>query len=155
MPPPLSVGLGSGEIEIILRPSAMNEVFRGTSGPVMRYILQRGERVKNSARQKVGVSQPDPIPRRVPKVPGTLRNSIVKRAATIDGEPACLVGVFAGPALKYAGFHHEGTHAHIIRPRRAPMLVFWSGKVVRAKIVHHPGTRPNRFLTDALREEMR
>lgn len=157
MPPgavPLTIGLQPGEIEVILDPRAMNQMLKGTSGPVVRYLNTQGEKVKNEAKRLVGVSKPDPI--RPGKPTGTLRNSIVKRNTSINGEPAVLVGVFSGPALRYAGFHHEGTQPHVIRAVRKPVLVFWAGgKVVRTKRVNHPGTRPNRFLVTALRNALR
>lgn len=46
-----------------------------------------------------------------------------------------------------------GTRRHIIRPRRRQALKFKiGGRTVFAKIVHHPGTKPNDFMTKALRE---
>jgi hypothetical protein len=46
----------------------------------------------------------------------------------------------------------NGTKPHIIRPVRARALRFTvGGRVVFARIVHHPGTKPNDFLTAALR----
>jgi hypothetical protein len=48
--------------------------------------------------------------------------------------------------------HHQGTRPHIIVPRRAQTLRFYSrGRIVYSKLVHHPGTKPNRYLTDNLR----
>jgi hypothetical protein len=48
---------------------------------------------------------------------------------------------------------HDGTRPHIIRPKRAQALRFRiGGRVVFAKVVHHPGTRPRPFLDKALRE---
>jgi hypothetical protein len=82
--------------------------------------------------------------------PGTLRDSIVKRAVTIDGEFAVEVGTADPVGL----WHHEGTKPHPIRARRAPFLVFfWAkvGRVVKFRSVNHPGTKPNRFLTDGLK----
>lgn len=151
---PATIGLRPGEIEVILNPQALNALLRGSSGPVVRHLSKRGEEVKEIAKRKVGVSKPDPI--RPGKPIGRLRNSIVKRITTVNNEPAVLVGVFAGPATRYAAFHHEGTVPHVIRAVRKPLLVFWAGGgVVRTKRVNHPGTRPNRFLTEALREALR
>ncbi|MFJ1607060.1 hypothetical protein ACIOHS_27360 [Streptomyces sp. NPDC088253] len=46
----------------------------------------------------------------------------------------------------------EGTRPHLIRARRAKALRFEiDGQVVFAKVVRHPGTRPNNFLGQALR----
>lgn len=53
----------------------------------------------------------------------------------------------------YAAFVNDGTAPHIIRPRRAQVLRFTvGGRVVFARVVHHPGTRANPFLDRALRE---
>lgn len=53
----------------------------------------------------------------------------------------------------YAAFVNDGTAPHVIRPRNARVLRFVvGGKVVYAKVVHHPGTRANPFLDRALRE---
>lgn len=48
---------------------------------------------------------------------------------------------------RYAGFIEFGTRPHIIRPRRAKALRFMVGlQEVFARLVHHPGTRPYKFL---------
>lgn len=46
----------------------------------------------------------------------------------------------------------NGTRPHIIRPRYRKALKFKiGGRTVFAKVVHHPGTKKNDFLTKALR----
>lgn len=46
----------------------------------------------------------------------------------------------------------KGTRPHIIRPRYRKALKFnLKGRTVFAKVVHHPGTKKNDFLTKALR----
>jgi hypothetical protein len=55
----------------------------------------------------------------------------------------------------HAVFVHEGTAPHIIKPRFASKLVFFSrgaGKVIFDSKVFHPGTKANPFLVNALRE---
>jgi len=48
---------------------------------------------------------------------------------------------------RYAYLHHQGTKPHAIRGS----LTFRTGsRVTHARIVHHPGTRPNPFLRNAL-----
>lgn len=48
---------------------------------------------------------------------------------------------------------NDGTRPHIIRPRRARALRFTvNGRVVFARVVNHPGTKPRPFLDRALRE---
>lgn len=58
-----------------------------------------------------------------------------------------------GSDLEYAAFVNDGTRPHIIRPRTKQVLKFRvGGRTVYAKLVHHPGTRPNPFLDRALRD---
>lgn len=46
----------------------------------------------------------------------------------------------------------NGTRPHLIRPVRARALRFMvGGRVVYARLVHHPGNKPNDFLRKALR----
>jgi hypothetical protein len=48
---------------------------------------------------------------------------------------------------RYAYYHHRGTKPHII----TGSLEFRSGgRMVHTRMVHHPGTRPNPFLSRAL-----
>lgn len=132
-------------------PAQLAEFIRSPDGPVFRRLVDDGELVKNEAKRLVGVHRPRPYEGRARQArrPGTLRDSIVKRVVVEGGRPAVLVGSEDRIAL----WHHEGTVPHPIVPVRAPMLVFWSdraGKVVRAMHVNHPGTKPNRYLTNAL-----
>lgn len=58
-----------------------------------------------------------------------------------------------GSDVEYADMVHGGTRPHVIRPRNKQVLRFRvGGKVVFAKLVHHPGTRARPFLDRALRE---
>lgn len=60
-------------------------------------------------------------------------------------------------AAPYATYIENGTQPHIILPVRGRYLVFTSrsGTLVFARKVNHPGTRPYRILTDALRVGVR
>jgi len=132
-----------------LDPAALQALLESESGPVARDLMVRGERVKTKAKQLVGVSKPDPVPRKKPHRPGTLRDRIVKRMSIKSGK----LVVEVGADVPYAFFHHEGTVAHIIRAKNSPYLVFyWSrvDRVVAFKSVNHPGTKANKFLTNAL-----
>ncbi|SCF98448.1 Bacteriophage HK97-gp10, putative tail-component [Streptomyces sp. MnatMP-M17] len=61
--------------------------------------------------------------------------------------------VTVGSDVEYAPWVNDGTGPHIIRPRRAQALRFVvGGRVVYAKVVHHPGTHARPFLDQALRE---
>lgn len=140
----------TGEVRVILSPQAVTELLRGTSGPVMRDLFVRGERVKRRAIELAPVGKPDPLGRARKQAPGNLRNHIVKRLVQGPTGPEMQVGVEAVP---YALFVHEGARPHRIVARNAPQLVFfWPKvqKVVYTKAVAHPGNRPNRFLVRAL-----
>lgn len=136
---------------VVMNPAALQALLESTNGPIARDLLRRANRVKKQAQVLVGVYEPpdarSAAARR--RRPGTLRDSIVVRLARQGRGVAAIVGSEDRIAL----WHHEGTVPHVIVPRRAKFLVFyWKrvGRVVFAKRVSHPGTRPNRFLTDAL-----
>lgn len=58
-----------------------------------------------------------------------------------------------GSNVEYAPMVHDGTRPHVIRPRNARALRFVvGGRVVYARVVHHPGTRARPFLDRALAE---
>lgn len=61
-----------------------------------------------------------------------------------------------GSDVEYAPMVNDGTKPHIIRPKRAKALRFRvGGKVVFARVVHHPGTRARPFLDRALADVAR
>jgi hypothetical protein len=136
---------------VVINPTALQALLTGTNGPVVRDLLRRADRVKAQAQRLVGVYVPPPAgPQRTNRRPGTLRDSIVVRLAR--GGPQG-VSAIVGSEDPIALWHHEGTVPHVIVPRRRRWLVFYwrrVGAVVFAKRVNHPGTRPNRFLTNAL-----
>lgn len=56
-------------------------------------------------------------------------------------------------SAQYAGFVHDGTRPHVIRPRRRKALRFViDGQVVIVAKVNHPGTRGRPWLKRALEE---
>jgi hypothetical protein len=139
--------MADADVRLVLDPQKVAEVLRGPNGPVVRRLIEDGELVKQEAQRLVGVHKPDPWGRPKDRRPGTLRDSIVKRFVTQGNN----VSVEVGSADPIALIHHEGTQPHPIYPRAAPRLVFWKGgTVIYAKQVSHPGTRPNRFLVNAL-----
>ena len=140
------------QYRVVMDPAKLAEVLRSPQGPVMRRMIQDGELVKREAQRLVGVYRPpdaySAANRR--RRPGTLRDSIVKRVVATGRGSAVEVGSDDPIAL----LHHEGTVPHVIRARRKPLLVFfWRrvGHVVSFRQVNHPGTQPNRYLTNALR----
>jgi acetyl-CoA carboxylase alpha subunit len=128
-----------GGTSVVIDPAKLAAFIREPGGPVLRKAIEDGEKVKQEARRLVGVKT------------GNLRDHILKRVTEVNGEPVVIVGVDKVP---YALWHHEGTVPHPIVARKAPLLVFFSekhGKLIFTKSVNHPGTKPNRFLVNALR----
>lgn len=129
---------GTSFAGVTFDPQALAELLRGPKGPVTRHAIVLGEKVRQRAKQRVGVKT------------GRLQRSIVKRVTARPSGPVVLVG----SDVPYAKHHHNGTRPHVIVPRQAGgVLVFEvDGTRVFTRRVNHPGTRPNRFLTDAARD---
>lgn len=83
---------------------------------------------------------------------GRLRRSIAATEAARTGKAEMTAEVTASAA--HAVFVHEGTRRHVIKARTGGALRFnHNGQLVFARSVDHPGTSPNRFLTQAMNEE--
>lgn len=141
---------GTFDAEVVIDPQKLAELLRSPSGPVVRRLMADGQHVKEAARQQVGVSPAGPV-LKGNRRPGTLRDSIVTR---LISHPNPLgFAVMVGSEDPIALIHHEGTEPHLIRARNSPVLVFWwpkIGQLMRVRYVNHPGTQPNRYLTDSL-----
>jgi hypothetical protein len=108
--------------------------------PVGRHLHKKGKLVERAAKRQVGVDT------------GALRKSIHMRHFV--GATGQYVKITA--SAPHALMHHEGTRPHIIAPKnlqKTPVLRFTgkTGASIHARIVRHPGTKPNRYLTDNLR----
>jgi hypothetical protein len=138
------------QTRVVIDPQKLAELLRSPQGVVMRRLFEDAEIVKQGAQRRVGVYKPPPAGPQRARPPGTLRDSIVKRVVTLGGGD---LAIMVGSDDPIALWHHEGTEPHIIAARNAPRLVFyWSvaGGVVSFMQVNHPGTKPNRYLTDSL-----
>lgn len=129
-------------VRIIINQSQVDQMFEA-NGVVGRDMMRRGTNVQLAARRQVRVRS------------GRLRANIVKRgpARNSRGGQTVEVGAYN---LDYALLHHEGTAPHTIVPVTAKILHFKVGGVdVFARQVNHPGTAPNHYLTDNLKEALR
>jgi hypothetical protein len=135
---------------VVLNAVEVSKILRGPTGMVMRDLIKRAERVQLAAQRQIPLGHIHAGPTQYSKGVGNLRYSLRKRIVPggSSGSPTVLVGT----DVPYAIFVHQGTRPHIIRPRTKKVLVFYIGsqKIV-ARTVHHPGTKPNRFLTDNLK----
>jgi len=121
---------------VVFREPILDRYLNAPRGEVGKYLRRRGLLILAAAKAQVGVRT------------GALRASIhMRHLRDTRGQ-----FVRIGSPLPYARAHHEGTRPHLIRPRTAQILVFRTrGQVVYTHLVRHPGTRPNRYLTDNLR----
>lgn len=80
---------------------------------------------------------------RVPVDSGDLRRSLAIR---VEGSR-----VIIGPNTPYAAYVEFGTAPHDIRPKSPNGTLRWTknGQVFYARVVHHPGTKPQPFVRDS------
>ena len=121
--------------KLVINRAALDRFLNHPGGPVGEYLAKRGARVVRAAKRQVGVDT------------GRLKESI-KMLHYRDTRGQYL---WIGSKERHAYMHHEGTKPHIIVPREAPILRFRAGsRIVYTREVQHPGTRPNRYLSDNL-----
>lgn len=128
---------------VIIDGAAVQRLFNSPQGPVVRELEYIGSAVQVGARARIRPSQ-------VRSEGLSLRDSIVKRLVPSTWPTMRLIA-----QKSYAYFLHEGTEPHDIAPRAARALRFYSQRVggfVFARIVHHPGTKPNRYFVDTAKE---
>ncbi len=84
---------------------------------------------------------------------GALRRSILRGpvVGSVRGGDLRVDVRAGGGRLRYASAVHDGSQAHLIRAsrRRALRFVGRGGDFRFARVVHHPGTRPRPFITEA------
>lgn len=116
-------------------PGVLDYVLNNPQGDVGLYLKKRSRMIVAAAKRQVGVDT------------GRLRDSI-EFLHLRDGRSQY---AWIGSREAHALMHHEGTRPHTIVPREAPILRFTSGsRIVYTRHVNHPGTRPNRYLSDQL-----
>lgn len=115
----------AARIEVRAAPGAGVQIDRAA----MDLLITRARRVQRNAR------------RMAPGKMGRKINAVVvgKHVRVESNHPATLYVI-------------KGTRRHQIRPRTRRVLKFSvKGRTVFARVVNHPGTKPNDFLTKALR----
>jgi hypothetical protein len=111
-------------------------LLKSPSGSVGRWLTRQAVLVTAKAKSQAGVKT------------GALKASINWSYGINPVGPFVKIG----SSVSYAYVHHEGTKAHIITPRTNKSLKFSSkGAIIFTQRVRHPGTRPNRYLTDNLK----
>jgi len=117
----------------------LDNFLNNPSGDVGRFLDNKGKEILALAKAKVGVRT------------GKLRNSLhMRHMRDARGQY-----VWVGSKLDYALAHHEGTGPRTITPKSGKVLRFVSrGQIVYAHSVQHPGTKANRYLSEALRAKV-
>jgi hypothetical protein len=120
---------------LVLYKPILNAYIKTPAGPLWKQLHTRGQIAVTLARRQVGVKT------------GALKSSIKMEHKTARYGQELKIG----STNKIAYLHHEGTKPHTITPKNAPQLVFMSkGRVIRTQLVRHPGTKPNKYLTDQM-----
>lgn len=121
---------------VVIYESVLDNELRSPSGMVWKYMSRRGNLALEAAKKQVGVKT------------GALKMSIhMKHLANATGQY-----VWIGSNKNYAYIHHQGSRPHLITPSRAATLRFTSGgRLVYARSVLHPGTKPNRYLSSQMK----
>lgn len=120
-------------------------VFQSIDGPVGRDLVRRCRTLEVRAISHAGFDTGELI---------SSIDSVFFTGASRDLHARTGVNP-AGDTIGYGFWHHNGTKPHMIRPVRAKMLRFPNrkqGGFIFAHSVYHPGTSPNRYLTDHLPE---
>jgi hypothetical protein len=117
----------------------LDNFLNNPNGDVGNFLDNKGKEILALAKAKVGVRT------------GKLRNSLhMRHMRDSRGQY-----VWVGSTLDYALAHHEGTGPRTITPKSGKVLRFVSrGQIVYAHSVQHPGTKANRYLSEALRAKV-
>lgn len=121
-------------------------MFHNWDGPTGRYIRTRAERLEAIARTAVGY--------RTGQLKARIGSRYTHRGKALEARVGANVHLPDSRATRgYGYWHHEGTLPHVITARKAKALRFVvAGVPVYRHSVHHPGTKPNPYLTKYLKE---
>lgn len=143
------------DVVFVRDPISWNKEFKSWEGIVGHHMIKIVEATESTARVEAPHPGGPPHGRTgINYSTGELASGITSdRDHTVGGD---LEGrIIAIP--EHALILHKGAAPHVIRPRRAPRLVFfWHkvGRVVSFSKVNHPGIREDPFLTRALEKVM-
>jgi hypothetical protein len=130
------VGLRVSGINLNIDSTLIDYTVNDPNGVVGKEFRRRGLRATAAAKRQVGVDT------------GQLKGAI-KMTHSRAGQFQRIV---IGANVPHARDHHEGTRPHMIEPTGQRLLRFTKGsRVIYTRRVMHPGTRPNRYLTDQIK----
>ena len=125
----------SVSVEVSTRGLQFDELAETLSGPLRQKLI---ERLADVAWASAFWN--------APRKTGNLAGTIVKEVG--DGKASITA------LAPYAVYVVKGTRPHIIRPVNGSVLAFEGagGKMVFTRLVHHPGTKPNTFMQNAVED---
>lgn len=124
-------------VEWVWNDREVKYIYQSPAGPVGRHLRNVGKKMEAAARAQVG------------RDTNELASKIYSR---VYNNARGKLELEVGADSRIAYIHHEGTPPHMITPGPSVKAVRFPGRtgVVFAKAVMHPGTKPNRFLSDNL-----
>lgn len=127
-------------LRIVWNDAALDELLHQPQGAVGRYLETIALRVQAGAKAIVR------------RRSGRLARSInISHGREVRGQY-----VQVGSNVRYAYFVHEGTAPHLITPQHGRVLRFREGgRIIYARVVHHPGSRGRKYLTIPLARAVR
>lgn len=120
---------------LVLNKAALDQMLNSPTGEVGKHMASRGRLIVIAAKRQVGVDT------------GALRTSIhmIHRRVGLGQE------LWIGSDNEIAYLHHQGSRPHRMTARSHNAMRFSAGgRMVYTHNVMHPGTRPNRYLSDNL-----
>lgn len=140
----------AGYRTMVFRRSAMTDLLESPRGAVGAYFAKVGARAVSEAKSLAA--------QKLQRGTGTGPHYADSFKSSVDQGPRLRLendrktasGRLLAPIIEH------GSRPHIIRPRKASILVFEvGGQRVFAREVHHPGTKPLRIMETAIRRAAR
>lgn len=127
-----------GGVRVDLFAGEMRKLLYGPVGPVLRFVRSTARQIRTRAVLRCPVD--------TGRLRAAHREEVGVRAGQVYG--------FVVNDAEYAAAVHDGSAAHVIRPRRpGGVLRFQAGgQVVFTSVVNHPGTRAQPWLREAMEE---
>jgi hypothetical protein len=130
---PPSLGVNITVKGLVLYKPILNFELKAREGMVGKWLHKKALLIQQDAQKMVGVKT------------GKLKRSIhIRHISSSSGQ-----SVKIGSNLSYALAHHEGTKPHLIMPKPPKSMLRFTSKarIIHSRVVYHPGTKPNRYLT--------
>jgi len=121
--------------EVTIYKPVLDNFLNNESGEVGQYFRVRANRIQVAAKRQVGKST----------------RALEESIRTTHLRAANYQEWTIGSDNRIALLHHEGTRPHQIFARGSNDMRFsQSGRMIYTRHVFHPGTKPNRYLSDNL-----